>query len=136
MVVGHKEDIAAWLDRKKQELERLLTEIDATPEQKKKFWEIIHHSKSQVAPSVDALFEKARDLVKYVGKVDANEQEALRRTEDFEELRSKIIAVRIQMLFKIKQILNPEQQKLFSKHLEEKIGEFQEKLSSFLHLSP
>ncbi len=136
MAIGYKEENAVWLEQKKQELEQLLNEIKVTPDQKSKVWSAVLDTQSQISPSIESLFNLARELIKYVATPGATEREAIHRAKAMEALREEMIPIRIQLLFKIKQILNPQQQEKLSQHIQNKINELEDKLSALMHLTP
>jgi len=137
MITAHKDiDVGVWLEHKKQELERFMTEIKVDLAQKTKLQIVRHEAQSEVTPLLDKLFDQAHKLIKYIGTPNATEAETLSRAKALEELRAKMITIRIKALFKVKHILTPEQQEKFSEHIQEKMNEFHQKLSTLMHLTP
>lgn len=137
MVTGYKElDIAVLLEHKKQELERFMDEIGVSSEQKTKLQTVVRETKSQIVPILDQLFDRTRQLLKYAASPQATEAETLIRAKELEDLRSEVTPIRVKALFKVKTILTPEQQEKFGGHIQERMQEFQQKLSTFMHLSP
>lgn len=120
----------------KQEMDKFLTEIGVTADQKKRMEAIHNDTKAQMKPLITSMFEQRKALMQYMATPAATEDQALAKEQAIEDIQGKMAQVRIQSMFKMKSVLTPEQQQKIAARMQQKMQEFQSRMGKHMGEHP
>ncbi|MGI9534906.1 MAG: Spy/CpxP family protein refolding chaperone [Thermodesulfobacteriota bacterium] len=89
--------------------QQVVEELNLTPEQVNKIDKIFHSNKGEIKAFHGELNKKEKQLKKLIQDPDSTRSEVLELTDEINEIKSDGQKLKVQMLWEIREVLNPEQ---------------------------
>ncbi|MGI9553758.1 MAG: Spy/CpxP family protein refolding chaperone [Thermodesulfobacteriota bacterium] len=89
--------------------QQVVEELNLTPDQVNKIDKIFHANKGQIKEFHRELNKKENQLKRLIQNPDSTRSEVLELTDQINEIKSEGQKLKVQMLWEIREVLNPEQ---------------------------